>query len=637
MNFFEHQDDARKKTSQLVLLFALAVLTLIIMATLLVAGVVAYATADPVQGFTLQSLFTQMTPRMFALVSLVVITIVGGGSAFKLAQLSGGGKVIATMLGGVRINPNTKDPDERKLLNVVEEMAIASGTPVPPVYLMSDKNINAFAAGFNLNDAVIGVTRGCIEQLNRDELQGVIAHEFSHIVHGDMRINIRLMGILHGILVIGLIGYHLLDKMRFAGRSSSSSKNNGLGAIVALALGLIVIGFGGVFFGNLIKSAISRQREYLADASAVQFTRNPEGIANALKRIGGFPSGAILHGPHVGEASHMFFGEAVRSIFATHPPLAERITRIEPQWNGQFLPMKTASEIKGKEKPKPQTSPRDKLDKVVGAATVAAVVDQALAQIGNPGPEQIEEARQTLNDMPDLWQSQARDKLGARAVIYALLLDSEAAVREHQLQHLRNLDPDTLAIATELAASCPEVAQRLPLVDIALPQLGNMELTQYETFMDLVDALIRADKRISLFEWSLFAILKHYLAPLYGKLKPPQSKYRELDDVKRACQLLFSTLAVAGNTGLQRASAFQAAVEKADMGGLHLLPVEELGIGKLSGALEELNKLYPLAKPKLLKACVACICADGEITPTESELIRAIADTLDCPMPPIKL
>jgi len=281
MDFFGHQERARRHTSWLVALYALAV-GCIIVAVYLVFAVALAANGD---GDTPSSLWD---PTLFAGVAVAISALVFAGSFFKTMQLSKGGSVVATSLGGRLVAPNTRNGDERKLLNVVEEMALAAGIAVPQVYLLDgESGINAFAAGFSPRDAVIGVTRGCVETLTRDELQGVIAHEFSHIVNGDMRLNIRLMGILFGILMLTIVGRVLLRTAYFSGGGSSrGGKKQGGNPLPFIGLALMIIGYIGVFFANLIKSAISRQREYFSDASAVQYTRNPSGISGALKKIG---------------------------------------------------------------------------------------------------------------------------------------------------------------------------------------------------------------------------------------------------------------------------------------------------------------------------------------------------------------
>ena len=342
MNFFEHQDQARRKTGMLVGLFVVAVAGLIVGTYVLIMSLYLGGLEQASQ--QREMLINQFgpdtfwRPDIFVGVALAVFLVVGGGSLYKTAQLSGGGEPLALSLGGRRLLSDSSDPVERKVLNVVEEMALASGLPVPPVFMMDrEQGINAFAAGYQPEDAVIGVTRGCVENLSRDELQGVIAHEFSHILNGDMRLNIRLIGIVHGILLVGLIGYYTLRIAAASGsRRSSNDKGGGGLAFLGLGLGLMAIGFIGTLIGNLIKAAVSRQREFLADASAVQFTRDPNGIAGALKKIGGFNAGSKVTVAKATEASHMFFATGVAELFATHPPLAKRIARIDAFWQAEM-------------------------------------------------------------------------------------------------------------------------------------------------------------------------------------------------------------------------------------------------------------------------------------------------------------
>ena len=275
-------------------------------------------------------------PQLFLLAAVGTLAVIALGSGFKTLELAQGGSSVATMLGGRLVAPTTTDPDERKLRNVVEEMAIAAGVPVPQVYLLpEEQGINAFAAGHSTSDAVVAVTAGAVRLLTRDELQGVIGHEFSHILNGDMRLNLRLMGIVFGILCLAVIGRVLLYT-----RSRSSKDKNPL---PLLGLALIVIGWIGVFFGRLIQAAVSRQREFLADASSVQFTRNPAGLAARSRKIGGLSFGSKLEAAHAEEASHMFFGNGMSESFfhlmETHPPLAERIRAIDPSFDGTFPPV----------------------------------------------------------------------------------------------------------------------------------------------------------------------------------------------------------------------------------------------------------------------------------------------------------
>ena len=311
MDFFKQQDKARSLSSYLYLLFAAAVVCIIISVFCLASIAFSYENSLASSAWTFE----------LAIISTAItIIVVFLASAVRIGWLSQGGKVVAESMGGKKINQNTKDPMSRQILNVVEEMAIASGTPVPPVYLMEEEGINAFAAGYSPRDAVIGVTRGCATKLNRDQLQGVMAHEFSHILNGDMRINIRLTGIIFGIIFLASIGRILFNMGFYSGAGRRrNDKNNSGGIIIILGLGLLLIGWIGGFFGSIIRASISRQREFLADASAVQFTRNPDGIAGALKRIGGYKEGSKINSAGAQEFSHMFFCSGISSLFQPTP------------------------------------------------------------------------------------------------------------------------------------------------------------------------------------------------------------------------------------------------------------------------------------------------------------------------------
>lgn len=344
MDFFSHQDKARRKTGLLVLLMLLAVVSLVAITVAAVVITLAFFDARLPAGVSLDQrlayAWSLLDVQLAGTTALSVVGLVALGSLYKHFQLRGGGRAVAESLGARKLIADDPAiaPDERQVLNLVQEMAIAAGAPTPDVYLMEDDAINAFAAGHTPQDAVIGITRGCINQLDREAMQGVIAHEFSHIMHGDMRINLRLVAALHGILLIGLAGYYL---MRVAPlRRRTSSKDNSALVMLVIALVLIVIGFAGTFFGNMIKAAISRQREYLADASAVQYTRNPNGITKALKQIGANATGSRLSATHAPDFSHMFFGQAIggslTSLLATHPPIEARIRRLDPAWDGAF-------------------------------------------------------------------------------------------------------------------------------------------------------------------------------------------------------------------------------------------------------------------------------------------------------------
>jgi Zn-dependent protease with chaperone function len=643
MNFFESQDRVRKNTTVLVVLFVLAVIALIIMTNVLVMIVFGFIDSEQLRdGGTL---VRQMDWKTFAAVGAGVSVVVLAGSLYKIMALSAGGKVVAESLGGQLIAQNAQDPNQRKLLNVVEEMAIASGTPAPPVYLLANEaGINAFAAGFSPRDAVIGVTQGAIEHLSREQLQGVIAHEFSHIFNGDMRLNIRLMGALNGILILGILGYYLLYSTSLSGRRRGNDK--GGAAILGLAVGLMVIGFAGTFFGGLIKATVSRQREYLADASAVQFTRNPNGIAGALKRIGGLESGSKVENPGAPEVSHAFFAQGIsgfmQMLSATHPPLAKRILRIDPHWDGKFDSSDRPDAVRDEgETGEAKTMARQATAKRVGAIAAGVAVADAMTaidQIGNPKQETVDYARSLLSELPLAVKEAAREPYGARAIMYSLALDEGQEVRARQLQQLQDhADPDVHALTLALMPQMDEldIMFRLPLIDIAIPALKQLSLSQYKSFKGNLIALIEMDSRVDLLEWSLQKIVFNHLDGQFFKLAPMKARYSDPAQLKKEIELVLSMMAHAGaqdQSGVEE--AFGAAVEALGSGKLTVLAKDQINIADLDLALGKLEELELLAKSRLLKACVASIGRDRRVTAVEVELLRAFAGVLDCPVPP---
>ncbi len=630
MNFFQHQQQARTSTRNLVFLFGLAVVSLIVMTNLLVMFAFGFF-SEGIQRSTGATIIIDW--QIIGAVSIVVLSVIFIGSVYKISSLSSGGASVAEMLGGKLLSHGSNNPDQQKVLNVVEEMAIASGTPVPPVYLLEESGINAFAAGFTSSDAVIGVTQGTIETLDREQLQGVIAHEFSHIHNGDMRLNIRLIGILHGILVLGIIGYYMM-------RSGAHSRKNG-GGIVGLGLGLMVIGFAGTFFGNMIKAAVSRQREFLADASAVQFTRNPDGIAGALINIGASEYGSNIENPEASEISHCLFGAGMSGffsgLFATHPPLEERIKRVKPSWDGVF--------IANKPKPKPaevDNKARDELEekKRTIAATAAVVLAGAeqLRQTGQAEQVHLQAAVKLLNDLPAAFAEAVRDPYGARAVIYTLLIDADdMEIYKRQLSHIEyNADsgvPQQVARLLDIREQL-SIEMRLPLIELALPSLRQLSIPQYDLFKSIVERLIELDGRISLFEWILKKLVFHHLDRVFTRKSAGARQYVSKNKLISEISLLLSVMAqIDTQNNLTDQQAFDAAKEHLSGLSLSLIPEDDINFAKLEAALNSLMNLVPLEKNDLLKACAACITADGKVSVKEAELYRAISEVLDCPAP----
>jgi len=637
VDFFERQDAARRSTGRLVVLFGFA--TLSIVASVYVVVILAL-------GYTTKRI-EFWRPELMLVVVVATVSVIALGSLYKTAALRGGGAVVAQALGGKRIPQDTADPSGRKVLNVVEEMAIASGTAVPPVYLLDgEQGINAFAAGYAPADAVIGVTRGCVEQLSRDELQGVIAHEFSHILNGDMRLNIRLIGILHGILIIGIIGYYVLRMASYGRRG----KDSGGAAILAIGAGLAVIGFAGTFFGNLIKAGVSRQREYFADASAVQFTRNPGGVAGALKRIGAATS--RVGNPGAVEISHMFFARGItkgfNSMFATHPRLPGRIRRIEPSWDGSYPPPRAISEPKVA---KPAAARGiDVGELVTGAAILAgaaggskaatgtAGASDVLGQVGKPTPAHVDYAAEVVRDLPEPVAQAVREPYGARAVIYAMLVNRDAEARRKQLERVAGkADPGVAKLTRELLepVQALDARARLPLVDLAMPALRELSPSQYAVFRDNVTALVEADNAIDLFEWVLQRLLLRHLDPQFGDAVPPRVQYHALNRLVEPVSLLLSVLSHVGHADADAAGhAFEQGKQHLGIPLLRLVDRDLAGLPALDEALNVLDAVSFVRKRDLLEACAACIRWDREVTVEEAELFRGIGDSLGCPVPP---
>ncbi len=640
MNFFRSQDEARRNTGRLVILFALAVISLIVLTNLLVMLVFGYFALEHSGSIGIAQFMETIDWHAFMVIGAAVTIVILAGSLYKILALAGGGERVAEMLNAELVVQGSGDFKKQRLLNVVEEMALASGTPVPPVYLLDEDGINAFAAGFKSGDAVIGVTTGAIQKLDREQLQGVIAHEFSHILNGDMRLNIRLIGLLHGILLIGMIGYYILRS------SSHSRRSKDSGGAAVLGLGLVVIGYAGTFFGNLIKAAVSRQREFLADASAVQFTRNPDGIAGALKRIGGDTVGSIIENPAGVQISHALFSQGIRtwlgSLYATHPPLEKRIYRITPDWDGRFeQPLHAGTgEAAGSDS---STQPRGGREQVATMAAVAAAMtsDAFINQTGQPTASHLEYARRLIKDLPPEFSTAVNDPFSARAVVYTLLLDKNDAVRRTQLAHLESAaDTGVYEETMKLVNAGPALQReyRLPLVDMALATLHQLSAKQYELFSENLDVLIAADSKVSLPEWSIRKILSHHLDPVFKPKAGGRRQNRTLAEARDACAVLLSVLVYAGKQqGVSDRDVFSQAVEQ--LGGLAISLQEKSGINldRLNDSLDRLAALKPLEKPRLLKACAVCITADRAISPDEVEMYRAVAAILDCPVPPLAL
>jgi Zn-dependent protease with chaperone function len=644
MDFFAQQDHARRKTQWLVLYFALAVISIIV----LVYGVAVFVSfyyglqtqshhlAEPVA-------LEYWNARLFGAVALGTLAVIFCGSAWKTAMLAGGGGAMAESLGGRLVASNTVNPDERRLLNVVEEMAIASGVPMPQVYVLDgEKGINAFAAGHSTGDAAVAVTDGCLKLLSRDELQGVIGHEFSHILNGDMKLNLRLIGILFGIFCIATIGRILM---------SVRGRKNGGPVLVGLLL--LAIGSLGVFFGRLIQAAVSRQREFLADAASVQFTRNPAGLSGALQKIGGYGFGSWLVDEQAPDAGHLFFSNGIPRPFfnalSTHPPLETRIRTLDPSWDGKFPHVSTAEILAENTGRKPEPIPVFKdglLTGVILAGTATARpairTHAVLPSLGNPTPLHLQYAEQLRAALPPSVQAAAHEPLDATALIYALLLDDDEKLRVEQLAEIARRISN--AVSEKTAALFPEVSavarrSRLPLVNLALGALRQLTPEQFPPFSETLEWLVDSDGKVELFEFVLQKIVQRNLASKFSGARPPAVQFYTLKPLVPDCAVILSALAnvsSADDGEIKKAFAAGAPYLRApDNVPLELLSREQCGVDALGAALDRLALAVPIIKKNLITACAHVVGADGVILETEAELLRAITDTLDCPLPPM--
>ncbi|MEO6244802.1 MAG: M48 family metallopeptidase, partial [Opitutaceae bacterium] len=528
-------------------------------------------------------------------------------------------------------------------LNVVEEMSIASGTPMPAVYVLDEEPaINAFAAGLTTNDAVVAVTRGTLEKLNREELQGVIGHEFSHILNGDMRLNLRIAATIFGILVLGLAGRGILWSLRYA-RVRSREKNGGgiVVAMLAAGLALLIVGYVGYFFGRLIQAAVSRQREFLADASAVQFTRNPGGLSGALKKIGGYALGSSLQSGKSAAIGHFFFAQGFRSNFgglwATHPPLAERIRAIDPQFDGKMFDPPEVVDV-GRESfvtaglaPARPAPPR---------SLPTSAAPNAVAAIGSLTPAQIAGAQAILDATPDRLRLAAQTTSEARLLAFGLLLDDDPAVRAKQrtligtkngaetLRQLAALEPDLQRLRSE---------HKLPLLQIALPALRQIPAASLDAFLETLDDLVHADEHVSPLEFALQKMLTRALA-LGQKPGAAVVQIHSFNAVTAEISVVLSALAHASTAdATSAAQAFAAGAAQLQLveAQLKFVPAAASTLATLDNALDQLAVASLPIKHRTLVAASHVVIADGQLLPAEGELLRAIAVALDLPMPPL--
>jgi Zn-dependent protease with chaperone function len=657
--FFENQAQARRNTKLLVLMYALAVGGVILAVDLVLAGIYAYSIEwqHAGQEFGWMERLRLVPKSLYLWGAAGTAIVIFAVSGWNIVQLSQGGKAVAQMAGARRVAPDTRDLLERRFMNVVEEMAIASGVRVPGVYVMDrEAGINAFAAGYDPTDAVVAVTRGTLETLNRDELQGVVAHEFSHILNGDMRLNIRMIGVLAGIVFIGSIGEFIMRSQRGGGDSK------GAVPIFLGGLALLLIGYIGLFFARLIKAAASRQREFLADASSVQFTRNPEGIAGALDQIRAVSTGGLIATRHAEDLSHMFFAQGIvvrlHALFDTHPPIEERIARVHSRFDRTSYRKSRAAAVSDIVEKVSQDENRKQAAVGVLAAGAAAMspgrrgadlgaawgrsANESAQLVGTMDGAKVDYAAKLLGALPRDLREGLHEASGARAALVALLLAPKDDVRKPQLEALEARGLGALAEQArraELLTRRLGPAFHMPVVDLALPALKSSPENEKNDLLGAMEAVIHADRRVSLHEFVILTLARSQLAP---RGKPGQAGNRKLAEMRDASVLLLSLVAHAGTRqdatgerGAALAAAMRAGLKELGLPDTEAAAPATLTLETAAEALQQLKNLAPMQKAVLVRGLFATVTADGTIRVVEAELMRLVGAVLDCPLPPL--
>ena len=646
MDFFGRQDIARKNSKILIFYYSIAVLAI----SSLIGLTLLFIKSWLLKSENIRHLQVDFfDPKLFLMGAGPVLILILLASFFKSLALSkGGGAMVAKSLGGREVDRSTNNHKERVLVNVIEEMSIASGVPVPSIFILDQEDdINAFAAGYTPSDAAIGVTNGCLNILNRDELQGVIAHEFSHILNGDMRLNIRMISVLFGILVLTLIGYFTLRLLPSGSSRRSSSKEGGgggLAIILVIALAMMIFGFIGQITAKLIKAAVSRQREFLADASAVQFTRNPAGISGALKKIGGGAGSTISH-HRAEEASHMFFGSCFKkkfiNIFATHPPLEDRIRAIDGTFEG-FISSRNQNFSQS------HFGQTESMVSSLSGGQSISIENQkqeyglkVLDQMGQICDEQMYVARGILSSINNSIINAVRDRDGAKVIAGFLLLSSDESTRERQTVIIKDfVGPifDDLQGHIEEILKSPS-ATKIAIMDLCLPSLRSCSENEYDQFCNYIDMLILSDDQIDLFEFMIQRIIKRHLDKYFGRVKKSNSfRFVSLSNVKKECTVILSAMAGVGSAvkseSLEAFNNGALILENEGSGNLKMLEPGSCGINEIDKALDKLERCSSTLKKDILVACGTAALSDNHLSCLEIELLRAVADSIGTPIPP---
>lgn len=639
MNFYHEKSRAKRNSFILILIFLVSISLFIFLINTIALGFYSFFSDESFEQ-TLDLYRADFAPE----ISIFVLCIVVSGMVYKYLELKSGGKAVANSLGAWLIDRDTNKYHEQLVLHVVDEMALASGISTPPVYILKDHSINGFVAGYSYDDAVIVVTRGAIEKLNKEELQGVIAHEFGHIFNGDMRLNLNLTSILHGIMIVGIIGWKLIHfplSLGSGNRDFYMEKPNFknevgagfAGSLMLLGISLMILGFVGTIIGDSIKSLISRQREYFADARAVQYTRMIDGIADALKKIGGDKRHSYIHNASVNSYSHFYFANGVESfmgsLIPTHPPLRKRILRLDESWDGEFItPFVTSKQPLSKKR----ESVEEKIQRVQKTVTLIASLE-----ITNRFTQQnLANAQNFISSIPLKLVKMSKNAFSSQGIILALLARDDMEISRLEIKNLKATNEQLYYQFTQAFKEIRTLQRSsfLPLINLCIPSLKQMSKEQYRSFRDLVVSWIWANDKMVFFEWNLKQLLLYPLDINFGYINPTVRVYSSLSQVKEEASFFVNFLISLENIDKEiKRELFTKTCLHVNVQNLRFINIKNIDFAKLQRAFKKLVLLDDKSTITLLKMAIFIFSKHDKISPKNQEILYAIASALRLPLP----
>mgnify|MGYP002640465002 FL=1 len=627
MDFFGAQDRARRQTRVFGLLFSLAIILVIQMMNLLVI-VIHYLIKVNVSG-SAPGGFTQFLQwDQYLIVACLVTGFIALFGYLGIEQLFGGGDAVARLLGANLIARGTTDKQERLATQIVTEIAIAAGAPVPQLFLLKEPAINSFAAGWDSSDAVITLTTGALTHLDRYELQAMVAHEFCHILNGDMRLNQTMAGLLQGLFIIKEWSSKILEN---GGRHRSGKSS---GYFYLTLFGFLTLGSFGYFLGRWIKSLLARQQEYHADAAAVQYTRNPEAVIGMLQKLGVNYIHSRMLGSRYEQFDHAFVGIPGNKTFInSHPPVEARIRRINPDWNIEFLPI----DIERIDAAPVMRRQEEKQQQLVWTMFGLGVTESILTSAIPAFDKQIFDPEYG-HRLPDTLLSLTRACVSSEATILAVLLASSKSAEQTHLKQLKSILDNrmyqkTLEILPSVKILDPR--QRIPLIETCIPALKEMTKPQYLEFKIWIMTLFNADFKMDHDEFVVSRFVIARLDRFYNISKRPQKILNLVGDVRAEYELILSLIAYTEHDDSMAQQAFDAGKKAIAAYSLKLIPRNMVFLKQANTALDKLYALTPSLRKRLLQAAAATIALDGKITLKGFELLKTVAASLEVPMPPM--